>query len=136
MTAIVLRCVLYGSVVPGWSAAVTLVFCWYFRVFRWCSGVFRCSSGVLCSLVRYSGVPGFIVCHSSFPYVLLRFCHVEKSYYNSSKFWGSYYQVPYITICWTKMSTVAYKCESLNIKMSTVEYINVNPWIQMWIVKD
>ena len=37
--------VLYGFVVPGCSAGITLVFHWYSEVFSWCSGV-----------------PGFIVC--------------------------------------------------------------------------
>ena len=63
--------VLYGSVLPGWSAGVTLVFCWYFGMFYGCSvvpplfqGVPLLSAGVPCSVVPYSGVPGFIVYRS------------------------------------------------------------------------
>ena len=70
--------VLYGSLVPGWSAGVTLVFCWYLGVFQGlplfhhCSGVFRCAVPMVfrCSVFRRSG---FIVCR-----LLLLIFHAEQ----------------------------------------------------------
>ena len=88
--------VLYGSVVPGFSTGVTLVFGQYFKVFRCCCGVFRCSAGVLpfcqcsvfstlmglscssgipCSVVLCCNVPGFIVCRLK--QIIFIYCYIN-----------------------------------------------------------